>query len=76
MESHEPLGFISLNARGLGDVKKRLNLINWLNNFHNAKSKIIFLQETHSTERSEQLWKNNWEGYEMFFLMGTVTAGV
>jgi exonuclease III len=70
MESHEPLGFISLNTRGLGDIRKRLKLINWLNNFHNAKSKIIFLQETHSTERSEQLWKDNWEGYEMFFSHG------
>ena len=48
MSTPEPLGLISLNANGLGEVRRCRTLIQWLNKFHNASSKIIFLQETHS----------------------------
>ena len=70
MENKEPLGLISLNCRGLGDVNKRLKLIGWLNKFHNVTSKIIFLQETHSTLRTEKQWENDWNGCKIYFSHG------
>ena len=70
METREPLGFISLNGRGLGEARKRQRLIGWLNKFHNATNKIIILQETHSTLRTEKQWENDWEGNHVFFSHG------
>ena len=49
----------SINVRGLGDYRKRTSVYNWL---HKKKIDIIYLQETHSTEQNEQLWKNQWRG--------------
>ena len=70
MESHEPLNLISLNTRGLGNINKRLRLIGWLNKTHNAETKIIFLQETHSTLKSESQWKKDWGGRKVIFSHG------
>ena len=53
MECHEPLGLIFLNCRGLGEINKRQKLIGWLNKFQNASRKIILLQETHTTLKTE-----------------------
>ena len=53
----EPLGLISLNTNGLGEPRKRLTVMEWLKKFHNAKEKIVFLQETHSIEKTAPLWK-------------------
>jgi exonuclease III len=59
---NEPLGLISLNTNGLGEPNKRVTVMEWLKKFHKANSKIVFLQETHSTERTEGLWKKHWGG--------------
>jgi exonuclease III len=67
----EPLGLLSLNANGLGDEKKRISLIRWLNSVHTIKEKIIFLQETHSTEKVEAKWKKEWGNHEVYFSHGS-----
>ena len=67
---NEPLSLISLNTNGLGEVKKRGSTIGWLKNTHKAKDKIIFLQETHTTKKSESIWKKEWNEWEIFFSSG------
>jgi exonuclease III len=70
MENHEPLGLISLNCRGLGDINKRQKLIGWLNKFQNAARKIILLQETHTTLKTEKQWENDWKDCKIYFSHG------
>jgi exonuclease III len=67
----EPLGLISLNANGLGQVNKWKNLISWLNKYQNGEKKIILLQETHTTEKIEKLWTKEWGNRYIAFLHGT-----
>jgi exonuclease III len=67
MDSKIPISIISLNTNGLGEVKKRGSMIGWLKNFHEAKDKIIFLQETHTTEKTEKIWKNEWNDWDIYF---------
>ena len=62
--------FRSLNTRGLKDNKKRREVFRWLKKFHDG---IIFLQETHSSEKQEHLWKNEW-GSDIIFSHGTSAA--
>ena len=50
---------VSLNVRGLGNHKKRTSVFNWITK---KKFDVIYLQETHSTQELEQLWKNEWKG--------------
>jgi exonuclease III len=45
-------------------------VIGWLKNFHDAKNKILFFQETHTTDKSEILWKNEWKDWEIHFSHG------
>ena len=71
MTNQEPLNITSLNANGLGDVKKRRKLIIWLKKFHKIDTKIIFLQETHTTEKLETRWKNEWNNQDIYFSHGT-----
>ena len=55
--------FLSLNVRGASNFKKRKIIHTW------AKSKnsdLIFLQETHSTPKMENKWKNEWGGKVVF----------
>ena len=70
-QTQEPLGLISFNARGLGEQIKRLCVMEWLNKFHNASNKIVFLQETHSTEKTETLWKKQWGNGQLIYSHGT-----
>ena len=63
---HE-IHIVSLNVRGLGDNTKRRQVLHW---FENKNSKIVLLQETHSTTHTERLWKNEWNG-DMYFSHGT-----
>ena len=58
---------MSLNARGLRNTFKRKSVLAWIKN---QKADIIFLQETHSTENCEALWKKEWKG-KIFFSHGT-----
>jgi exonuclease III len=68
---NEPLGLLSLNANGLGEIKKRRSVMLWLKKFHNADKKIIFLQETHTTKKSEIIWEKEWNYRKIIFSHGT-----
>ena len=48
---------LSLNARGIRAFEKRKVLFHWL---AKDKSDIIFLQETYSTPKVENIWKSQW----------------
>ena len=64
---------ISLNVKGLQSDQKRRDIFNYL---RNKKSSIIFLQETHSSEKDEKRWTAEW-GHKCFFSHGnTNSAGV
>jgi exonuclease III len=69
--SREPLGFLSINTNGLGEIKKREAVFQWLKKFHNASSKIVFIQEAHSIEKTEPLWKKQWGNGKLIFSHGT-----
>ena len=63
---HQPTKFdfeiLSLNTRGIGgqmNSPKRCKIFNYLEN-HSCSKSIIFLQETHSTEKAENEWTNQW----------------
>ena len=58
----------SMNARGLGDQVKRVQVFLWL---HNRPADIFFLQETHSTTFCEKQWKDDWGNNNIFFSHGT-----
>ena len=58
---------ISLNARGIGNFKKRKMIFSWC---RKQKSDFIFLQETHSKKDSETCWKNEW-GSEIIMAHGS-----
>ena len=47
----------SLNVRGLGNRIKRRSIFNYL---RDKKLDIIFLQETHSSRKTAELWQNEW----------------
>ena len=61
---------MSLNTNGCREGNKRRSLFNWLKQFHKGSSKITFLQETHTDEKIEQTWKDEWGG-EVLFSHGT-----
>jgi exonuclease III len=69
--ANEPISLISLNANGLGKANKRIKLIGWLKKFHNADKKIIFLQETHTTVRTEPIWNKEWNYRKIIYSHGT-----
>jgi exonuclease III len=67
---NEPLGLISLNINGMGDINKRNNVFEWLKKQHCAENKITFLQETHTNEKMETAWENEWENSRIIFSHG------
>ena len=50
---------LSLNTTGIGDSIKRRKLFNYAKK-HTSSAGIVFLQETHSSEKNERLWVNQW----------------
>ena len=52
---------ITFNVKGLGSFEKRRKVFNYLEK-HTTANAIAFLQETHSTETSEAIWKAQWGG--------------
>jgi exonuclease III len=46
---------LSLNVRGLGKTKKRISVFRWLKE---RKSDIVFLQETHITDKVVNTYKH------------------
>ena len=63
------LELISSNARGLRDYRKRGTVFNWLKK-HTHRNAVILLQETHSIEGDERIWKAQWRG-EVRYAHGT-----
>ena len=61
---------ISLNVRGISNYKKRRTIFTWC---RKQKADIIFLQETHSTERNEVAWKREW-GAPLYYSHGANNA--
>ena len=57
------LSCASLNVRGIRDANKRKKLFLYLRQF---KHDIIILQETHSVESDEELWRKQWGGQTLF----------
>lgn len=53
----------SLNAKGLGNFKKRTAVFRWLKR---GKSDIIFVQEAHCTQQIENSWRKEWGGDIVF----------
>jgi len=55
--------FFSFNVRGLREEKKRHSIFRFL---RRKKVDVCLLQETHSTLREEDIWKNQWGGNIIF----------
>ena len=56
----------SFNARGLANKDKRVATFSWL---QTKKSGIFYIQEAHSTEQLEKIWRQEWDG-PIFFQHG------
>ena len=52
------LRFIGQNTRGLNDSIKRKTIFDYVN----KKADVIFLQETHSCQLTEEAWDRQWDG--------------
>ena len=50
---------LSLNTAGIGDSIKRRKLFNYAKK-HTSSAGVVFLQETHSSEKNEKLCVNKW----------------
>ncbi|VDI10222.1 Hypothetical predicted protein [Mytilus galloprovincialis] len=64
------INLTSLNVNGFGNDFKRKSMFLWLKKF---QSDIIFLQETHSTESYETIWKREWGG-DIYFSHGETNS--
>ena len=63
--------FLSLNVRGLSQLKKRKAVLTWCKK---QKADVIFLQETHSTKETENDWKRDWGNSSVYFSHGKSNA--
>ena len=54
--------FLSLNVNGLAEEKKRRSVFDACR----RRADVIFLQETHSQERTEKIWCHEWGGVIKF----------
>ena len=59
----EGLKIISCNVNGLADSKKRRQVFNYL---RQKEVDIVYMQETHSTKNSKNMWRNLWGGKIIF----------
>jgi exonuclease III len=66
------LKIVSLNVRGLANLKKRRSIFNWCKRSY---TDLILLQETHSTSDVETQWRHEWGG-NIYFSHGTHNRGV
>ena len=64
-----PFRILSVNARGVADPLKRRALFN----HHRCNADILILQETHSSEKTEEIWTNEWGG-TAYYSHGTTAA--
>ena len=63
---NEAVKLISLNIKGIGNFRKRRAIFTWCR----KRADICLLQETHSTEKIENQWKNEW-GAKLIFCRGS-----
>ncbi len=61
------LKIMSFNCNGLAGNEKRRQVFNWL---HNKDFSVLLLQESHSTENTENRWESEWGG-KIIFAHGT-----
>ena len=66
---------LSWNVRGLGDYQKRRKLFNWVKK-HTSKNGIVFMQETHSSDKTGKQWEQLWRGSIKFSHGTTSSKGV
>ena len=66
---HSKLNFLSNNVNGLKSLKKRFKMFEYFRDKVSNK-RIIFLQETHSTEDAHNKWQDDFQG-QIFFSHGT-----
>ena len=64
------LNIASLNVRGINNSGKRRQVFHY---FNIKKYDIIFLQETHSFFKMEQMWRSEW-GHNIIYSHGTSNA--
>ena len=69
----ERLSLNSFNCRGLCNSMKRRAVFQWLKTYHQG---ITLLQETHSTESCENIWKKEWGGDIIFSHGSSLARGV
>ena len=65
------LKLLTLNVRGLRNNNKRKRVFTWLKKLNYD---VICLQETHSSEYTEHIWKSQWPQMAMFFSHGEKNA--
>ena len=66
---------LSWNVRGLGDYQKQRKLFNWVKK-HTSKNAIVFMQETHSSDKTGKQWEQLWRGSIKFSHGTTSSKGV
>ena len=67
------LKFLSFNARGLRQSKKRRQLFAFI---HRRKPDISIIQESHSCINDESYWQNEWGGKAIFSHGSNTSRGV
>ena len=71
----EQLNFICNNTKGLQDKGKRMKVFEYLKN-HIHSNGFVFLQEIHSSQSDEKVWRDDFKG-KLFFSHGrTNSCGV
>ena len=65
MTGSNNLTFLTNNVKGLQSSKKRIKLIEYFKSKLNHNG-FLFLQETHSTIKSENTWVNDFNGPRFF----------
>jgi exonuclease III len=68
-----PLKLSTFNCRGLQDQFKRKKIFNYL---RQIESDIIFLQETHCSNKDENFWKTQWGEHAWFSNFTSNSRGV
>ena len=66
---------LSWNVRGLGDYQKRRKLFSWVKK-HMSKNAIVFMQETHLSDKTGKQWEQLWRGSIRFSHGTTSSKGV
>ena len=65
---------LSWNVKRLGDYQKRRKLFNWVKK-HTSENAIVFMQETHSSDKIGKRWEQLWRG-SIKFSHGTTSSKV